>query len=195
MKTPVRVAAKFFASPDPKAPVDLDPYIGVFHRFIQGKTVPGLLLDVADYIHVPDGPGVVLIGHDVDYGIDSTGGETGLLTTGKRHGDADLEGVVRTTLRNALAALRAIEAEDSVSLVFDTSRVDIHLIDRLRTPNTEETYTAAVAALAPVAEKLFAGGYDASRIHDDDPRKSLAVRLAAREPADAATLQERLGGA
>jgi len=31
--------------------------------------VPGLLIDVADYAHVPDGPGVILIGHDVDYGI------------------------------------------------------------------------------------------------------------------------------
>jgi hypothetical protein len=195
MKTPVRVAAKFFASPDPKAPVELDPYIGVFHRFIQGKTVPGLLLDVADYIHVPDGPGVVLIGHDVDYGLDSVGGETGLLTTHKRHGDADLESVARDTLRNALAAVQAVEADPDVDIRFDTGRVTLHLIDRLKAPNTDEAYAQAVAALAPVAEKLFAGGYSASRAHADDPRKSLAVTWVANEPADAATLLQRLGGA
>lgn len=195
MQTPIRLAAKFLASPDPKAPVELDPCIGLFHRFIQEKTVPGLLLDVADYIHVPDGPGVVLIGHEVDYGIDSVDGETGLLTTHKRHGDTDLEDVARETLRFALAAIRAIEADDAVEMAFDTGRVTIHLIDRLRTPNDDATFAAARAALAPVAEKLFAGGHEAVRAHADDPRRPLAVTLVAKEPADATTLLERLGGA
>ncbi len=80
---PKRIAVKFFTD-EPGAPVALEPFIPLFHRFIQQATVPGLLIDVANYIHVPNGPGVVLVGHEVDYGIDAVGGRTGLLTVRKR---------------------------------------------------------------------------------------------------------------
>src|SRR4029077_431582 len=100
---PQRLAIKLFAT-RPIAREELPPFIGVFHRFIQEAVVPGLLVDVADYAHVPDGPGVILIGHDVDYGIDLAGGRTGLLTTRKRAGDAALVPLFRDTLSRALAA-------------------------------------------------------------------------------------------
>jgi len=195
MQTPVRLAAKFLLRPDPTAPPDLHPFIGLFHRFIQQKSLPGLLLDVADYAHVPDGPGVILIGHEVDYGIDSVGGRTGLLTTHKRHTTRDFEDVVKETLRMALVAARAIEADGSTGVHFDTSAVTFQLIDRLRTPNTDAAFEAARAALSPVAEKLFAGGYEAARENGQDPRQPLAIRLRATDPADADTLLGRLGGA
>jgi hypothetical protein len=73
MTTPQRVAAKFLLT-DPTVPVQLEPFIGTFHRFIQQGVLDGLLVDVADYSHVPNGPGIVLIGHDVDYGLDLVGG-------------------------------------------------------------------------------------------------------------------------
>jgi hypothetical protein len=82
-----RIAVKFFVEPDPRATVDLEPFIAMFHRFIQQGSVEGLLIDVADYAHVIEGPGVILIGHDVDYGIDTTGGRAGLLVTRKRCGE------------------------------------------------------------------------------------------------------------
>ena len=81
---PRRVSVKFFANPQPGSALDLAPYIGLFHQFIQEKSVEGLLIDVADYTHVPDGPGILLVGHDVDYGIDLAGGRAGLLTVRKR---------------------------------------------------------------------------------------------------------------
>jgi len=40
--------------------VDLEPLIPVFHNWIQGQVFEELLLDVADYRHVHEGPGVVL---------------------------------------------------------------------------------------------------------------------------------------
>ena len=36
--------------------IDLTQAIPVFHRWIQEQALPGLLIDVADYRHVPEGP-------------------------------------------------------------------------------------------------------------------------------------------
>jgi hypothetical protein len=37
--------------------IDLEAVIPVFHRWIQEQIFDELLLDVANYSHVPDGPG------------------------------------------------------------------------------------------------------------------------------------------
>ena len=58
--------------------VDLEPLIPIFHRWIQDRARPELLLDIADYRHVPDGPGVVLIGHDANYSVDNTDNRLGV---------------------------------------------------------------------------------------------------------------------
>ena len=125
---PRRVACKFFVHPDPLAPVELAPFIGVFHRFIQDGALDGLLLDVANYAHVPDGPGILLIGHDLDYGIDLAGGRAGLLTTRKRYGDLPLAEAVRGLLGSALRAIDSIERDGSVDIRFATGEFTIQLM-------------------------------------------------------------------
>ena len=42
------------------------------------------MIDVANYAHVPKGPGVALIGHGTDYFIDEGEGRLGLLYNRKR---------------------------------------------------------------------------------------------------------------
>ena len=102
---PQRIDVRFLVSPDPRAPVDLEPFIPLFHRFIQQGALEGMLIDVADYAHVPGGPGVLLVGHDVDYAIDSNRGRASLLVTRKRFGDLPLAEVVRDLLRKAVIAV------------------------------------------------------------------------------------------
>ena len=46
--------------------VDLSRFIDVFHSWIKQQLLDELLIDVADYRHVPAGPGVILIGHEAD---------------------------------------------------------------------------------------------------------------------------------
>ena len=62
---PLRTQVKFFLSNADA--VDLAAFAPVFQRWIQQKSLEGQLVDVADYRHVFEGPGVVLIGHDSDY--------------------------------------------------------------------------------------------------------------------------------
>jgi len=189
--TPQRIAAKLFTT-DPSAPVELHPFIGLFHRFIQQAAVPGLLIDVADYSHVPEGPGVMLIGHEVDYGIDFTGGRRGLLTVRKRGGSLPIAELLRDTLRKALTTARAIEAADDVDVHFATGAVQVQFPDRLVAPNADQSYEVAVKELEPVARELYGDGFGIERQNAADPRQMLALRLSG-DAADIATLLGRLG--
>src|SRR5262245_42301595 len=146
---PLRLALKLFATRAiPRE--ELHRFIGVFHRLIQEAAVPGLLIDVADYAHVPDGPGVMLIGHDVDYGIDLARGRTGLLTVRKRAGDEGLEALFRDTLAKARAAARALEADDHAAIRFAPGELEISFPDRLAAPNTAAAFDLASKELLPV---------------------------------------------
>lgn len=193
---PKRIAVKFFADPDPGDGLELAPAIGLFHRLIQSKGVEGLLLDVADYAHVPEGPGVVLIGHDVDYGIDLTEGRTGLLVTRKHYGGLPLTDVLRDTLRKGLLAMAAIEKDGALPLRFAPGSFALRLLDRLTSPNDEASFEAARNAIAPLLAEVFGeGGHEVTRTGAEDPRKPLTLAVRSAGGADAASILARLGGA
>ena len=190
---PQRIAVKFFAAPDPAAPVDLQPFIGIFHRFIQRKALPGLLIDVADYAHVPDGPGVVLIGHEADYGIDQAGGRAGLLAVRKRLAATPLADAARDALQRALAAVAAIEAEPEAKLRFATGAFELDVLDRLAAQNDDVAFAAARTAIAPLCDALYgAGSWKAERASAGDPRKPLGIRVEAPGAPAASLLLERI---
>ena len=50
----------------------------MFHSWIQEQVGEGLLLDVADYRHVHEGPGVILIGYEGNYSVDNTDNRLGV---------------------------------------------------------------------------------------------------------------------
>ena len=192
--TPQRIATKFLVAPDPTAAVALEPVTGLFHRFIQEQSLPGLLLDVADYAHVPDGPGVVLIGHDVDYGIDLVEGQAGLLVVRKRYGESAFGDVLRDTLGRALRAAQAIEAEGSTGLHFALDSMTLQCFDRRLTPNCVESYETLRGDVEQVASCLYgASSYEVERVHTDDPRKALSMSIrGSGEIPPASSLIERL---
>ncbi len=194
--TPQRLAVKFFAGPDPGPGLELEPFIGLFHQFVQEKQVEGLLIDVADYAHVPEGPGILLVGHEVDYAIDLAGGRTGLLTTRKRTRGLGFAEVLRDTLRKAVVALRAIESSRVGGLRFRTDVIEVQLLDRLVAPNSDAAWSALRAeAEAGMAELYGDAKLEIARIDSEDARRPLAFRVTAQQAPDAETLLERLGGA
>ena len=55
-------------------------FIPVFHGWIQNKVVADhLLIDVADYSHMKDGPGVMLIAHEGNFSLDQENFQPGIL--------------------------------------------------------------------------------------------------------------------
>ncbi len=191
---PKRIAVKIFSTA-PEAGVDLAPFIPLFHRVIQQGSFEGLLVDVADYIHVPDGPGVILVGHDVDYGIDSVGGRTGLLTVRKRAGDVPLAELLQDTLRRALGAAKQIEEDPSSGIRFDFGQVEVQLLDRLAAGNDAAGFEAAKGGVESVAAQLYGGGATVSRVTEEDLRKPLSFCANANQAVEVKSLLDRLGAA
>src|SRR5271154_4836396 len=91
--------------------VDLEPLIPVFHRWIREHVFDELLLDVADYRHVPAGPGVVLIGHQANYSVDDTDDRLGVRYNRKAEVDGGNQKALRQAMRASLIACQRLEAE------------------------------------------------------------------------------------
>ena len=125
---------------------EAEEFIPVFHRWITERVLPELLIDVADYSHVPEGPGVLLIGHDAQYGYDQSRGEPGLLYSRRRETSPALEGIgtldrrIESLLACAFRACDLIEAEPQLEgrVAFDRHRLELRVNDRL-VPQDEDT--------------------------------------------------------
>jgi hypothetical protein len=189
---PKRIGIKFFAA-NPQV-ADLPAFVPVFQRWIQQHAVEGLLIDVADYKHVPDGPGIVLIGHEGDYSYDLSEGRPGVQYIRKTPLHDSLASGIPALVRLALAAARQIEAEPSLNgLAFRCGEARITLLDRLRAPNTPEAWEAVQAEVqAPLASLYGDAPLRLARAYDD-PRECLAISVHADGDFSAAGLLERLG--
>jgi rhodanese-related sulfurtransferase len=190
--TAQRIAVKFFVEGASGAPIDLHPFIGIFHRMIQRKTLPGLLIDVADYAHVPDGPGVILIGHEVDYGMDLAGGRAGLLVVRKRLKGVPLADALRDTLARALAAVVALEAEPEAKLRFATNGFHFDVLDRLAAENSDAGFAKVRSEIAPVLSTLYGSNVSVTRASASDPRKPLGLHVEAQGAPKADELAKRI---
>lgn len=146
------------ASTDPAFPaLELVP---VFHRWIQTAALPGhMLIDVADYDHVPEGPGILLVGHQANIGLDEIGGRVGLLYYRKQPLEGDLAARLRATVTTALQACRLLEQDDALGgrLRFDAGGVELFANDRLNAPNAPATYAAFQPALDALLQALYGG--------------------------------------
>ena len=91
--------------------IDLEPLIPVFHSWIQEQVCEELLLDVADYRHVYAGPGVVLIGHEADYGVDNTDNQLGVRYNRKAALPGSNQDRFTQATRAALTACQRLESD------------------------------------------------------------------------------------
>jgi len=171
-----RFSVKYFVQGD--FAFDLDALIPIYHRWIQQHALEGLLLDVADYKHVFQGPGILLIGHEGDYGFDLRKGRAGLRYSYKRGLTGNLSEDLQTALRRAADAARKLEGEESLNgLRFDLSEVEITFEDRLNVPNTPEAFAQIESSLHDLAASLYQTSSVQVESVEADPRKLLTVRL------------------
>lgn len=143
------------------ATVELDEAVKVFHRWIKDNVLPEMMIDVADYQHVPSGPGVMLIGHEANYSLDNRENRLGLLYNRKSTLHGTFQSRLQQAHQAALAACARLEAEDVFrgKLKFNRDAIEVAVNDRLLAPNTEETWTA----LKPGIEERFRG-YGVKRV-------------------------------
>ena len=160
--------------------VDLEVLIPIFHNWIQEQPFPEKLLDVADYRHVPEGPGVVLIGYQGDYSVDNTDNRLGIRYNRKAVLDGENDDRLRQAARATLTAAQRLEADSRLNgkLRVNGQEMEISVNDRLLTPNTPETREGSRPEFDAFFQKLFGGGaYSLS--YASDPRRLFSVTVKA----------------
>ena len=176
------------------AAVDLTPAIEVFHRWIQSEYSDHLLLDVADYRHVPAGPGVILVAHEAIYGLDEAGHQLGLLYNRRTRVDGQPADAIRRSWREVLAACAQLEKEPDFGggLEFDGSAAEVFVNDRRLAPNDEATAERLRSELQPVAEALLGVGCAITPLGERRDRVGFLCRGA--EPMRVVDALARLSG-
>lgn len=153
--------------------------IPIFHRWIRESRLGDvLLIDVADYRHVPNGPGVMLIGDGVQWKLDSGGGELGLVFARKRDAIGPAETKLGEAFDRLLVAVEALEAEPALRgrLRFRRDHGLITVMSRLVATNDEATYDQLAAEIARFWAARFPGEISLERA-SSDPREPLSVRF------------------
>ena len=172
---------------------DLEPLIPVFHGWIENQNGDELLIDVADYTHVPAGPGIVLIGHDGNYSVDNTGNRLGVRYNRKAALDGSNQDRLTQAARAALAACRRLEAEPRLGgkFRFNGQDIEIFINDRLVAPNNAATRQEFDQDFRHFSRKLFRGR-EYSLSYGSDPRSLFTAFVKAAQPLSATELLEAL---
>ena len=165
--------------------VNLADYSAVFNSWIQKQALEELLIDVADYLHVHHGPGIMLIGHEADYSLDNRAGRLGLLYNRKEQLDGTSQEKLAQATRAVLTVAQILEKENG--LRFNGSELQVIVNDRLLVPNTGETFTALELDVKAFFDRLYTGA-EYVLAHHDDPRERFTVNVKTESHFDVETL-------
>jgi hypothetical protein len=173
--------------------LNLEPLIPVFHSWIENQNGDELLIDVADYTHVPAGPGVVLIGHEGNYSVDNTDDRLGVRYNRKAELDGGNQNVLAQAARAALTACQRLESEPRLGgkFRFNGQEIEIFLNDRLIAPNNAATRALFDPDFQLFSRKLFKGK-EYSIDYDTDPRGLFKAKLKATQSSSVAQLLQAL---
>jgi hypothetical protein len=174
-----RFCLKFYARP--RATINEGIFIEVFHDWIRRRKLAGVLIDVADYRHVPDGPGVMLITHEINYSMDYTDGRFGLLAQRKLGPGDDHVSRIVELVRSAAAFGALLESDRRVKGKLSLEGGLFHYMsnDRLLAPNNEVSFAALLPDVAAAAAIIYPEqNVSISRLQND-PRDRLTIAVEA----------------
>lgn len=170
---------KFFV--DGASPIAWEKFIEIFHAWTAEQRLPEMMIDVADYRHVPKGPGVVLVGHEADYAMDNTGGRPGLRYNCK----VAMEGTNETRLKAAIACAAdacAMLEQEVPGLRFRRDGFELTINDRAVASNTEASRSQADQTWPELLSLVC--GCDAGVQFEEDPRKLLGCQVKLGQPLE-----------
>jgi hypothetical protein len=186
-----KIGFKVFA--EEGSTVKLVEFIPVFHRWIQKKALDNLLIDVADYSHVPAGPGIVLVAHEGNYAIDETGDRRGIVYYSKHELDGNFSVRLASVCRHALNACKLMQEEEQFNgrLNFPGKELQLFANDRLQAPNTDETWARLEPELQGFFKTLF-NSTDFSIKRETDSKGRFQVNIMPAQPVAIDTLLKRI---
>ncbi|MBI4463409.1 MAG: hypothetical protein HY647_01785 [Acidobacteria bacterium] len=168
--------------------LNLDSFLVIFSRWRKEKEHPAEWVDLADYAHVPRGPGMVLIGQRCNLSFDLADPAPGILYTAKKGLAGSLTERLVSALQGCLElALRlSAEPEFPPDVHLQTDWLELRLPDRLETPNTPATDRL----LRPIVEHVLSTLYGHARYEltpqsDSKQCYGFSVRTRASQPLEA----------
>ena len=147
-----RVGIKFFA--ENSNTVHLKEFVPIFHSWIQKQCIDGhQLIDVHDYSHVHNGPGILLVAHEGNFNTDMADGKLGLAYFRKLASNPTTEGVIRESLQTVRQAIALLKEDLAGKLRFRQDELLVIANDRLLAPNEAKSFEGLKAPLTAVFGK------------------------------------------
>jgi hypothetical protein len=174
---------------------DFDALLAVFGRWRQEPDQE--ILDLADYLHVPTGPGCLLVSKRWHFGIDFESPAALRLFFSTRKGlEGTLEDRIAEAIRQTLSKGARLVAEPELAgkVQVRGGEIELTINDRLIAPNTPEVDALVRPALARVLDRLWGeNSYELAR--DARPAARLGYTAHARSSVpDIGALLAKLGG-
>ena len=172
----------------------LDPakVVDVFHSWVAHQTIAGVvLIDVAELLHAPNGPGVVAVGVEADYALDHTDGIWGVLSRRKNILPGTNADRVSEALASAARISQRLQEAFPGALKLSATTFELIINDRAVAPNTAATYAAAMPGLEATLRSVLGHGDFTFERHDAEPRKRFGVTVKCEKPFDLAVLAAR----
>jgi hypothetical protein len=173
--------------------VTTETWFEVFNTWIH-EPDNDILVDVADYTHVKNGPQTILVGHRANYAVDTTDGRFGFLYGRKRDLGGDLAESLLDVISTALRAGKRLNEDSRLDgqVSFNGGSVQVIVNDRLGAANETESFENLKTALTPILDRLYGGAtYEVSR--DEGEGRRLSVDVQAEGKFEPSQLLENLG--
>lgn len=166
---------------DGELAVGWEKFIEVFHVWTAEQSLPEMMIDVADYRHVPNGPGVVMVGHEADYFMDNTDGRPGLRYNSKIAKSGTNEELLRQAFEAAASVCARLEQE-LPGLRFARDGFELSVNDRALMPNTDATVELAKQELPSLLQQAF--GQAGELRFEQDRRKLFGAQVRFDQPLE-----------
>ena len=155
---------------------NLDPLIPIFHAWISKQDREELLIDVADYRHVPDGPGIILIGHEANISLTENNRHISLCYNRKIATKGTDEERFRQAVRGALIACEKLEMDGRLTgkMNFECQEIEIFVNDRIFFSNQKKSYRILDPKFKGLFDVIFVKN-EYSISHFEDPRKVYSI--------------------
>lgn len=135
-------------------------------------------LDIADYIHMIDGPGVILFGRKRLFSFDMIDGISGILYANRADLEGTLEDRFTATLQNAVEMSKNLAQDQRFPENLSTTIQEVEIVvnDRKQAPNTEQSHTTLEAIIQKSVTQVL-GECSLSWISDPSKLFGYKVRL------------------
>ncbi len=178
-----RISIKILS--EAKADISLTSFLDIFGRWRADKAHAAEWVDLADYAHVPRGPGIMLVGLKVNFAFDLADPAPGTLYVTRKGLTGTHEQRIKAALRGAFDLSKRLAAEKNYPAArLCTDALELRFPDRLFTPNTKAT-DAELRPAIDAALNAALGACQLTAVSDAGASYGYNIKAAKAEPLDA----------